>query len=327
MSAFLEPFERMLVATLPLDAVRSIETGGATAPHWDTVAASGFLDALVAAEDGGFGLSLADVGPLWEACGRHAVPLAIGETMLARMLLRAGGIVPPDGAILLVVAEPGVPAIVPLGRTAAHALVERSGGLALLDISNVSARPVEIAGSLAARLSWPDEAIGSQLLAPVGGLRIFAAILRAALIAGAIDRIAAMTTAYANERVQFGKPVARQQAVQQQLAVMAEDLVAARIAAQLGYSAHPDVSLAAAATAKSVAARSASRVAATAHAIHGAIGISAEHDLHFFTRRLHEWRLAEGSQNYWDRMLGRLYLNSSMGAVDFARHVHPAASP
>ena len=43
-----------------------------------------------------------------------------------------------------------------------------------------------------------------------------------------------MTAAYANERIQFGKPIGKQQALQQQMAVMAEDMVACRIAAQLG---------------------------------------------------------------------------------------------
>src|SRR3546814_5097152 len=48
------------------------------------------------------------------------------------------------------------------------------------------------------------------------------AISRAALISGAADRVVTMTASYANERVQFGKPIGRQQALQQNMAVMAE---------------------------------------------------------------------------------------------------------
>jgi hypothetical protein len=106
-----------------------------------------------------------------------------------------------------------------------------------------------------------------------------------------------MTTRHANERVQFGKPIGRQQALQQNLAVMAEDAVAARIAAQLGCARGLDVSLAAAAVAKSTASSVAARLAGTAHAVHGAIGISEEFDLPLLTRRLHEWRLADGSKD------------------------------
>lgn len=59
------------------------------------------------------------------------------------------------------------------------------------------------------------------------------AVLHAAAIAGAADRLLAMCVDYAGQRVQFGRPIGRQQALQQQLAVMAEDVVAARLACEL----------------------------------------------------------------------------------------------
>ena len=152
-----------------------------------------------------------------------------------------------------------------------------------------------------------------------GGLRRAAAVLRAALIAGAADRLTTMTADYANERIQFGKPIGKQQALQQQLAVMAEDMVAARIAAHIGGAASFPPALAAAATAKSVASSAAARVAAIAHAVHGAIGISAEYDLQLYTRRLQAWRLADGSESYWNRLLGAERLAAPSGSVDFVR--------
>jgi hypothetical protein len=60
-------------------------------------------------------------------------------------------------------------------------------------------------------------------------------------------------------------------------------------------------------------------VSAAAHAVHGAIGISAEHDLHLLTRRLHEWRVAEGAESYWAREIGRALVSSDEPAVDFIR--------
>ena len=45
-------------------------------------------------------------------------------------------------------------------------------------------------------------------------------------------------------------------------------------------------------------------VASGAHAVHGAIGITEEYDLQLFTRRLHAWRLADGSERYWARVIG-----------------------
>ena len=47
-------------------------------------------------------------------------------------------------------------------------------------------------------------------------------------------------------------------------------------------------------------------MAEAAHAVIGAIGISAEHDLQLYTRRLHAMRLAHGSESHWQRVLGAL---------------------
>lgn len=314
MSDFLEPFERMLADIATPAAVRAIEQGGSPDAMWQAFAESGFLDALVAEDRGGAGLSLADVHPLWMALGRHAVPLPVGETMIARALLSDA----PAGSIALAVAAPGQAVVIPCGLVAHHVLLESGGALHLADAASGAPEPTGVPASLAARMRW-DRLPESAASASNGRLRRLAAILRAALIAGAAERVTQMTAAYANERVQFGKPIGRQQALQQQMAVMAEEMVAARIASQIGCAGAFPPSLAAAATAKSVASQAAARVAATAHAVHGAIGISEEHDLQLFTRRLHEWRLADGSESYWNRLLGAERLADAAGSVDFVR--------
>ena len=63
----------------------------------------------------------------------------------------------------------------------------------------------------------------------------------------------------------------------------------------------------------------AARIAATAHAIHGAIGISEDHELQLYSRRLHEWRLADGSETYWNRLLGAARLGDAGRSVDYVR--------
>ncbi|MGN3973072.1 acyl-CoA dehydrogenase family protein [Tsuneonella sp. SYSU-LHT278] len=143
-------------------------------------------------------------------------------------------------------------------------------------------------------------------------------ILLAAASSGAADRVLEMTTAYARERSQFGKPIGRQQAVQQQLALMAEQVVAIRMAVELAArSAWPGVERAA--LAKTVAATYATAIANTAHAIHGAIGISAEYDLQLYTRRLHAWRLDGGGETAWAASLGRSLLASGDDTLDWMR--------
>lgn len=314
----LEPFARLLDGVAAPAAVRAIEAGGGTGAMWDAIAESGFLDALVPEEAGGAGLALAEVEPLVEALGARVVPLPVAETMAGRALLAMAGITPPDGPIAFATAL-SRDFIVPCGLVTDRVILDRGDKLMLVDAWALSPQPTGVHGALSGRIVLTGEPGGTAFARPEGGLRPIAAVLRAALIAGAAGRLLEMTAAYANERVQFGKPIGRQQALQQNLAVMAEDAVAARIAAQLGCAAGLPPTLAAAATAKSVTSGVAARIAGTAHAVHGAIGISAEFDLQRLTRRLHEWRLADGSEGYWNKALGTARLADAAGSVDWVR--------
>lgn len=314
MNELLEPFERLLADCFSPAHVRAVEAGGAADAMWQNIADSGFLDALVAQAQGGAGLTLADVQPLWQALGYYAAPLPVGETMIARYLLAAAGTSIPEGPVALSSEAQGRP--VPYALVAQYILRETDG---VLSLESGDYQATGVRGSLAGvgeSGDGPSLELGS---APAGGLRGLAAILRASMMAGAAARLTEMTATYATERVQFGKPIGRQQALQQNMAMMAEDMVASRIAAQLGCSGALPPSLVAAATAKSITSRAASRIAATAHAVHGAIGISEEYDLQLYTRRLHEWRLADGSESYWNMLLGQERLAASSGSVDFVR--------
>ena len=143
------------------------------------------------------------------------------------------------------------------------------------------------------------------------------ACLAAAQMVGAMQRVLEKTLQFANDRHQFGRPLGKFQAIQHQLAVMAEQVLAARMAAQIGCSAdagnQPDRMNAA--IAKARASEAAVEVTALAHSIHGAIGFTADHDLQLFTRRLHAWRLQAGSESYWHEVLGQAVLNSPLGEI------------
>lgn len=312
MNELLEPFSRLLESTVTPAAVRAVEAGGSWESMWQAISESGFLDALVDEEHGGAGLTLADVGPLFHAIGAQPVPLPVAETMVARALLAAAGIDLPEGPIILVTAM-GQP--VPCAAVATHALVDGGEQLYLVPIDALSPQPTGAHHCL----SLTGTPTGPALPRPASGLRAVAAVIRAALIAGAAERLTEMSTLFANERVQFGKPIGRQQAVQHMLAVMGEDMIACRIAAQIGLSQGLQVPMAVAAAAKATTSAAAPRIAATAHAVHGAIGISEEYDLQLLTRRLHEWRLADGSEGYWEKLLGAARLAAPDATVDWVR--------
>ena len=139
------------------------------------------------------------------------------------------------------------------------------------------------------------------------------AVLLAAQMAGAMQRVLEMTLQFANERQQFGRPLGKFQAIQHQLAVMAEQVLAARMAAQIGCIASAGIPASMnAAIAKARTSEAVVEVVALAHSIHGAMGFTADHDLQLFTRRLHAWRLEAGSESYWQNVLGQLVLGHAV---------------
>lgn len=297
MDELIAPFQRLLADIFTPQAIRAVERGEGVETLWDQVKASGYLDALVPEAQGGAGLSLAEVQPLWVALGAVAAPLPVGETMIARYLLARDGQRLPDQRVVLATGGSGWP--ICYSDVAERWLYDDGGKLRIVD---APAAQADAAGD--------------------GDMRRLAAVLRASLIAGGAARLTEMTTDYANARVQFGKPIGRQQALQQNMAQMAEDMVACRIAAQLACAGSCPPNLAAVATAKSVTSSAVARLAATAHAVHGAIGISAEYDLQLITGRLHAWRWADGAETYWNRLLGAERLAFAEGSVDYARLIN-----
>ena len=296
---FLTPFERLLEAECPPSAVRAIESGGSTQQLWAALNGSGYLDALMPEGAGGAGLSLGQAGPLLQALGGLAVPLPVAETMAARAILALSGLQAPSGPIILAIE--GNKIAVPFAKVAQYALIDSGTDLRLVEL--FTAQEAGFHHGLAAYL--PTGLSGAALPRPERGLLPLLAVIRACAIAGAADKLLTMSVAYANERAQFGKPIGRQQAVQQQLAVMAEKSIACRLAAQMGSGSGLEPSLFAAATAKQVTSAAAGLIANIAHAVYGAIAISEECDVQLYSRRLHEWRLADGSEIYWARLLGR----------------------
>ena len=71
--------------------------------------------------------------------------------------------------------------------------------------------------------------------------RFRGALSRAALMAGAIEKMSQLTVSYTNDRVQFGRPVAKFQAVQQHLVWGAQDAALARMVAETAAREAPEV--------------------------------------------------------------------------------------
>lgn len=173
----------------------------------------------------------------------------------------------------------------------------------------------------------------AMLGASVGALPVLEAAVDRATAAvcceavGAMEAVNQLTLEYLKTRNQFGRPIGKFQAIQHQLSVMAELVFASRMAARLGCQGPvlvPDPLRAA--LAKARCSEAAPEVAALGHSIHGAIGFTAEFDLQIYTRRLHAWRQAGGSESHWQGVLGEALVNGHEGlTLDLLRQLTDAS--
>ena len=312
--------------------VRAIEAGGRTADAttalWEQLEATGLADALLSEDDGGAGLGLGQVFGVLEQCGAHALPLPLGETMVARALLAQAGVARPAGSIALArgerLADGGLRcALVRSGQVAAAVLVQSGTEWRLLNTADAQGAAQALA--LDTALAWTAAQVQAAPAVAVNGAldaRTLQAAVVAAQMAGALSSVFQRSLQYANERQQFGRPIGKFQAIQHQLAVMSEHVFAARMAAQLGCSGAgvlPDRLRVA--TAKARCSEAALVVSELAHAIHGAIGFTEEYDLQLFTRRLHAWRQTAGSEAYWYGVAGEALLDHPGMSLDTVRRI------
>jgi len=321
----LDAFKALVKGVANPAAIRAIESGESSAALWEELEQSGFCDALVAEEHGGAGLDLEAAFSLIEACGTYALPLPMAQTMLARLLLTEAGEEAPNGPIAIATAPLNAEAttLVLYGAVAKWVLLARDGDLLLMD-ANAAEVTVNDHQSVDAQMIWPSNEF-EQPRARITGdidLRSMEAGLLAAQLSGAMGHVFAASLKHANDRTQFGRSIGKFQAIQHQLSVMAEHTAAAHMAACMAFSGTSRLPEALpCAVAKARTSEATTVVAAGAHGIHGAIGITEELDLQLYTRRLHAWRAAAGSESYWNARIGRALIASECANVlDFIRH-------
>ena len=126
-------------------------------------------------------------------------------------------------------------------------------------------------------------------------------------MAGGAQGVLDMTVTYAREREQFGIPIGAFQAVQHHCADMAIDVLSARLAAyeaiwRLASGLDADMELA---LAKSWVSEAYQRVCALGHQVHGAIGFTAEHDLHHYFEHAFASALAFGDADRHTERIAR----------------------
>jgi len=302
---------------------------------WQSIEEAGLPLAMVSEEAGGFGVATDEALSIVRIAGAHGVPVPLAETIMANWLAAQAGLpvstepqTVVDGTGLTLSKDgkgwmvSGTLNAVPWGRNAERIVsMLTHAGVSFVVSLPTAELTFKTAENLAGEPRDSTEinlVLGADQLAevalPTDTLIHTGALMRSLSIAGALETVLEMCVNYANERVQFGRPIGKFQAIQQYLATMAGEVAAARAAAEMGVDAFdvaPTPLLVAAAKLRT--GEASQTVAALAHQVHGAIGFTQEYALHHFTKRVWSWRDEFGTERDWSRTLGRAALNGSSG--------------
>jgi acyl-CoA dehydrogenase len=328
-----ETAERLFRAHCEASVLRAANEGIWPSALWDATQDAGLPLALLPEEAGGYGVPVADALSLLRVAGEHAAPIPLAETMIAGWLLAQAGIAIPTGPLTIAPVRnddvltlsrdgdawhvSGIARRIPWGRDAVAAAVlvtyQDESWIALVPREAWSIEPeANVAHEPRDTVRFNGTAIAAtKANVTAAELRGIGAAARAQQMAGGLIRLTAMTTQYAQDRTQFGRPLGKFQAIQQNLAVLAGQTAAACAAADLaaeGVAAkngQAGMRMPLIAAGKGRAGEAAGIGAGIAHQVHGAIGFTLEHGLNFITRRLWSWRDEFGNETEWNRLLGR----------------------
>jgi acyl-CoA dehydrogenase len=240
------------------------------------------------------------------AAARHLAQIPLAETALGLWLLAEVGASAPDGPLAVARALTGVP----YARCASAVLVLADDELTIVPASAASVTQRDnLAGEPRDDVQVVHESGVVRFPAPPSlgrALELRLALAGAAKIHGALEAVRALTLAHAKSRVQFGVPIAKFPVVRERLALLAEEVAAAGAAVDVARRAvsevdDPTIAVAAAKVRTSMAAGAVARLA---HQLHGAIGVTSEHALQLYTRRLWAWRDEYGDEREWAVRLG-----------------------
>ena len=305
-----------LGARYKLEEVRRLaleEERGFTDAQWEEISGLGWPE-LAMAESG---LGIVELAVVAEELGYALAPSPLQSTWAAALLLDAAGeaerlsggkrgtvaqwdddtdgapdrsTLDPDGSKLS-----GVKIAVPDAASGDLIVVTASGGRHFVvdaGADGVTIEPVETLDTTrrlsTVRLDGPpgEELTGDHAAFSRAWHAI--AVMTAAESVGLGQRAMEMAVAYAKDRTQFERPIGTYQAVSHACAQMLLEVEGARSAvlwAAWALDNEPETAGAATNIAKAYASDCGARVTASALQVHGGIGFTWEHDLHFFLKR------------------------------------------
>jgi alkylation response protein AidB-like acyl-CoA dehydrogenase len=260
---------------------------------WTEVSELGWPGIAIAEEHGGQGLGMVELIVLCEELGFACAPLPFLANAAAGIAIESAGsdaqkqLYLPGiasgegrGAIgddAVVIDAEGAAVIVLFGADGPRLVPAADAALEPLDLIDQTRRYSRLTAGDAEPLEGDAEAASNRMVVAV-----------AAELVGIGQRAMDMAVEYAKEREQFGRPIGAYQGVSHACAKMLYDVEEARsltYAAAWAADAEPESLPMAAAMAKARASEAAWDVCKASIQVHGGIGFTWEHDLHFLLKR------------------------------------------
>jgi alkylation response protein AidB-like acyl-CoA dehydrogenase len=294
-----------LAARLKPEKLRELaEAGTYDDALWTEMSELGWPGIFIGEEHGGQGLGVVELVILMEELGYALAPSPFLSNAAAGLMIQhAGsdeqrdrwlpGIASGEQRGTVACVVNGVASLVPDADTADVIVVfdEASGVATVAPAGEVSAEPVDTIDSTRRFSRVTPNGSGEELTGGDGEAADAIAPIAVAVageLVGVSQRAMEMAVEYAKDRQQFGRPIGAYQAVSHRCAQMLLETEGARSATL--YAAwtgdhEPDSLQLAASMAKAYASDCGWRVTASSLQVHGGIGFTWEHDLHFFLKR------------------------------------------
>jgi alkylation response protein AidB-like acyl-CoA dehydrogenase len=286
--------KQFIASRFKADRVRELaEAGTYDDALWAEVSELGWPGIAISEDYGGQGLGMVELVVLCEELGFACAPLPLLSNAAAGLAIEAAGSDEQRSAYLQGIATGegrvavGDSSIVLDGDGAEAIVVFGDDGARIVPVADAQLEPLDLIDSTrrySRLLSGEGEALPGEVDDATN--RMIVAV--AAELVGIGQRAMEMAVEYAKEREQFERPIGAYQGVSHACAQMLYDIEEARsltYSAAWAADAEPASLPMAAAMAKARASEAAWDICKASIQVHGGIGFTWEHDLHFLLKR------------------------------------------
>ncbi|MFL5894384.1 MAG: acyl-CoA dehydrogenase family protein [Thermoleophilaceae bacterium] len=292
--AIKETAHELLGSRFKLERLRELAESKSYAEEvWKEIAELGWPGIFIAEEHGGQGLGVLELVILLEELGYVLAPLPFLSNAAAGLVLqelgasdRLEGVASGEARGTVGVVKDGRAALVPDADSADFIVLIDGDQATLVERGDAD---VEVIDAIDPTRRYATvQANGGESLGDAGRARELVAAALAAELVGVSQRAMEMAVEYAKDRKQFDRAIGAYQAVSHQCAEMLKQVEGARsLTYYAGWTAAsaPDEFPLAASMAKAYASDAGWFVTAAALQVHGGIGFTWEHDLHWFLKR------------------------------------------